>query len=222
MKFRFFIPFLTAVLLLSLCACAPEPMVLSESEISVLRESYPTVDTLAHSSISFDQAFYLSCAIITAEVSDDWEIVVDPPLPAQTDGVYPYSGSGPVYLPITVEKVLYGDGTVAEGDKIRIFLGSSQFFSGYEAARVGGRYVFFITHGKDNSAYYDETVFGGSLITTAYITEDEYILPATLNNAFDEHEGYSLASYEEILPTLVKDAQKAIKGKTAEDISSLK
>ena len=70
---RFFLITLTSVLLLSICSCAPEPVILSESEISVLRESYPVADTLSHGSVSFEQAFYLSCAIVTAEMNNGLE-----------------------------------------------------------------------------------------------------------------------------------------------------
>lgn len=212
---RFFLITLAAIFLLTLCSCAPEPVILSESEISVLRASYPAADTLSHGSASFEQAFYLSCAIVTARMNGGLEFGRRDA--RYNEELYPRSDAQ-IYLPITIDKVLYGDGTLSEGDEIRIFLGSEQFFSAYDAFAEGRQYIFFVTPGQDNSAYYDDTVFGGGEIFSAYITDDGYILPVTENGAFAAHEGYSLTSYEEALPKLIKAAQRANKGKTREEI----
>lgn len=212
---RFFLITLTAILLLSACSCAPEPVILSESEISVLRESYPVADTLSHGSVSFEQAFYLSCAIVTAEMNNGLEF-------GRRDAkynkeLYPSIHAG-VYLPVTINKVLHGDGVLSEGDEIRIYLGSGQFFSAYDAFTEGRQYIFFVTPGQDISAYYDDTVFGGGEIFSAYITDDGYILPVTEKGPFETYKGYSLDSYEDALPTLIKAAQKATRNKTREEI----
>ncbi|MBR6521277.1 MAG: hypothetical protein IKT47_01255 [Oscillospiraceae bacterium] len=203
MKLRkLLILFLSAVLLFSLCACASEPVVLSESEITALRETYPTIDTIPNGGISFEQAIYSFGSIVIAEVSGDWETS--------------YSRA---YLPLTVEKVLYENDTLSQGDEIRIFQGSTQLSSfEYYDVKLGGRYIFFISPGQDNSAYYDDSVFGGSITAAAYITEGDYVLPTAENGPFAEQEGYALASYEEVLPKLIKAAQKANENKTREEI----
>jgi len=212
---RIFLIILTAILLLSTCSCAPEPTILSESEISALRESYPVADTLSHGAVSFEQAFYLSCAIVTAEMNDDLEF--GKRNARYNKDLYPLTNAG-VYLPITIDKVLHGDGTLSEGDEIRIYLGSGQFFYAHDAFTEGRQYIFFIAPGRDNSAYYDDTVFGGGEIFSAYITDDGYILPVTEKGPFETHKGYSLDSYEDALPKLIKAAQKATRNKTREEI----
>ena len=131
--------------------------------------------------------------------------------------LYPSIHAG-VYLPVTINKVLHGDGVLSEGDEIRIYLGSGQFFSAYDAFTEGRQYIFFVTPGQDISAYYDDTVFGGGEIFSAYITDDGYILPVTEKGPFETHKGYSLDSYEDALPTLIKTAQKATRNKTREEI----
>ena len=197
------------------CASAPEPDILSEAEIEALREEYPLEDysSTFSPSVSFNAMMTISNAIAIIEVTDDWYTRTETISPVG-DLDAPFSNSLTcTYLPVKIEKLLYSDGTLEEGDEISLFFGSTIFFSNLDTYGVGDRFLCFIGC-EEGAAYYDDTVYGCSNMMSAYITEDEYILSVDSKGPFKEFTGYSLDSYCEGLPKQIKAAKKAIKGKT--------
>ena len=201
-----FFPVLT--LLISLCACAakPEPVILSAEEVEALRETYPLEDSMVMaSSATFDYAFSKSNAVAVVEVIDEWEIrsMANSPLSAVNGP--PLSTDGPAYLPVKINKILYSDGSLEEGDEINMFFGSTLFFDDRDAYPVGGRFLCFIGEPGESSVYYDDTVHSCNLQMSAYLTPDDHILSITHKGPFVDYTGYALDSYAVELEELIKN-----------------
>ncbi|MDD6189082.1 MAG: hypothetical protein PUB32_05835 [Clostridiales bacterium] len=200
--------FAALALIIMLCSCAPknEMDVLSGEEIALLRDTYPLDDRSMTSGdpITFEKAAAKSNAVAVVTVTDEW-FTKNFSASTTGDADEPFPNAVEcAYLPVKISDLLYGDGTLAEGDEISLFFGSTLFFDSFDTYPVNGRFLCFISKGE-GTAYYDDTVYSTAKQCSAYVTDNDYILSVMSKGPFEDYTGYALASYSVQLDNMLTE-----------------
>lgn len=194
---------LAAFLLLACCSCAGKN--LSEEETEALREDYPYADSgllCFTNSLTLDIAADKLCAIVVAEVSDECYIR------STASPLYPNAAEW-VYLPVSVESLIYNNGGISEGDELNLYFGTTSYFANYYTYPVGGKFVFLLTAADSSRGYaFDDLVYITSIDRSAYVTDGDYIMSVTRQPLLSDYDGYTLKSFEKGINAALKEAKK--------------
>lgn len=197
---------------LILCSCAGESVdKLSDEEINELREIYPYDDFSIMSSLEFtlDAIDDKINTVAVVTVTDEWFIKTSSISPVEIPNErFPSEIEWP-YLPVKVDSILYNNCEIEEGDELNLFFGSTNVFSNFDTYPVGERFLCLIIKPDETREYaFDDTVYTTTIDSSAYVTDDDYILSVTSEPALDDFTGYSLKSFDKSINEIMKKANK--------------
>ena len=146
-----------------------KPAKLSDEKIAELRERYPA-DT--------DKGYLGEPVDIknTLEIADALAVVT------VTDEAF--TNHDTVYLPVCVDRIIYGDGSISEGTDVDLRLGRDTLSYGKADVPEGLSYLCFIAYGYSTSRQ-----------CMAYVVDDGYIMPVVAEGPLAEYEGWSVEAF---------------------------
>ena len=146
-----------------------KPAKLSDEKIAELRELYPADTDKGYLGEPVDIKNTLEIADVLAVVTVTGEA---------------FTNHDTVYLPVCVDRIIYGDGSISEGTDVDLRLGRDTLSYGKADVPEGLSYLCFIAYGYSTSRQ-----------CMAYVVDDGYIMPVVAEGPFAEYEGWSVEAF---------------------------